>query len=227
MAKKPNKPKRLKKPLPVYTILHSLNREPHEMDPGEMTQREVHAIGLITVQWAYLEHMLLLHTAKLSNRAKLPLPSDATNFSFRRRLAAWRQTINETIKRRSTKDALLNLASRIASTEDKRHKLTHGLWAFRPDRPRKLVAYSFRPGVAFREEFEVMRLYRLAEQIGQINFALTFPGKQRAKHAHEHGLQPFASRELLLSATAEGREALGPPESTHRVLMPPLSSSPP
>jgi hypothetical protein len=53
----------------VYGILISPKKKgkrgASQIYPKEFTRFEIAAIGVMTVQWAYLEHMLLLATAEL------------------------------------------------------------------------------------------------------------------------------------------------------------------
>ena len=107
-------------------------RKPKALYPKEFTRYEIAAIGVITIQWGYLEHMLLLSTAELVNKAGITMPAEATSGSFERRLAAWRDTIKIAVNDEWTRNRLLNLAGRISNVEKDRHKITHGLWAWYP-----------------------------------------------------------------------------------------------
>jgi hypothetical protein len=128
----------------IYGVMRRLDsRGKHRIDLAEMTGGELFAIGLMTVHWAYLEHAILLETAKLANRAKFKeLPSEATSLSFKRRLGAFRATVSQVVKTKKSRDRLLRLASTISTLEDRRHKITHGLWQWYPSNPDRLQAYS-------------------------------------------------------------------------------------
>ena|SRR5215471_16392901 len=52
----------------------------------ELTERELAAIGEVTVQWAYLEHQVLEMTLVLAKTLGEPSPDKAAHFSFDRRL---------------------------------------------------------------------------------------------------------------------------------------------
>src|SRR5215218_8150377 len=83
----------------IYGVSISVKAgEPDRFEITSMTDGEMLAIGMATVQWALLEHQLLLDTARMVNRAKSKLPPDATSLSFNRRLSAWRATIQSTVK---------------------------------------------------------------------------------------------------------------------------------
>jgi len=163
---------------------------------------------MATVQWALLEHQLLLDTARMVNRAKSKLPPDATSLSFNRRLSAWRATIQSTVKDRKKRDGLLKLADKIANAESMRHRITHSLWQWFPSNPDRLRAYSFRPRVEFQQDHLTFdKLINFAWQIGQINYEMAYqPTKANrdrrvTRHhrafARAHG-STYISRTLLL-----------------------------
>src|SRR5258708_6830618 len=54
----------------------------------DLSEGELYAIGYVTVQWAHLEHALLLATVKLAAARKRDPPSDTFSLSFERRLRA-------------------------------------------------------------------------------------------------------------------------------------------
>ncbi len=205
------------------------------MVPNEIADAELWAIGTITVQWAYLEHLLLIDTAQMANKAKIDkLPLDATSLSFKKRLSAWRLLVEETIKNARNRELRLRLASRIANTESDRHKITHGLWQWFPSNPTRLRTYSFRPPFAFADErFSFDRLLKLGERLGAINFELAYPPKRgRQQDATEvmlgeaprSGRVSYVSRRLLLELAGKGRLNLNPLFSKPPTRMPPLSS---
>ena len=75
----------------------------------ELTPEELQAIGLITVQWAHLEHCLLIRTFLIAEEAKIETPKDATNLTFRKRLRAFRD-ITQFMSNRDEKAAIEKLA---------------------------------------------------------------------------------------------------------------------
>lgn len=208
----------------VYGIMYPVRRDgPTAIMPAEMRKGEISLIGVITMQWAYLEHMLLFDTAKMADGAGIELPGDATRSSFARRLAAWRQTVLETVKQEPIKKRLLRLASRIANAESTRHKITHGLWQWYPSSPTRLRVYSYRPGFEFNDNVDLDRMWRLARSLGEINHELTYPprkGLRKIDLAHA-----YASRRFLLALA--GIEPLFPdlPEAAHPGSTPPQFSS--
>jgi hypothetical protein len=119
-----------------------------QLYPKEFTRFEVAAIGVMTVHWGYLEHMLLIATLELADEGDDP-PADATSVSFERRIAAFRSTIKTVIGQSARGRRLLALASRISNVHHDRNMVTHGLWEWYPSKPTKLRPYTFRPPYQF------------------------------------------------------------------------------
>ena len=61
----------------------------------ELESIEYAAIGRVMTQWAYLEHCIFAITAAISSTAKISIPKDAFNNSFKRRLKALRLLVEE------------------------------------------------------------------------------------------------------------------------------------
>ena len=171
----------------------------------------------MTGYWAYLEHAILLETAKLANRAKFKeLPSEATSLSFKRRLGAFRATVSQVVKTKKSRDRLLRLASTISTLEDRRHKITHGLWQWYPSNPDRLQAYSFRPRVEFLERnLSFEKIVTLSEKIAEISYEFAFPptrprdyyrGWARAMKEYDGA---YVSRQWLLETKGREHAILG------------------
>jgi hypothetical protein len=221
-------PKRRQRQLPDNQVLieFSLDGTPDRLLP-DLIEREIFAIGYVTCQWAYLEHMVFAVTLQLARQSRVAVPSDAKNKSFSRRLRAWRVLIQRSKSKR--KERLLKLASTIANLESKRHQITHGLWSYEPKSIHRLIAYSFRPTVEFHEPYDADKIMKLGNKIGEINFELTYPGGKReaqknwAKTMSELG--SYVSRSWLLSLREKGRENQGLPPAIPPEHKPPQSPS--
>ena len=194
-----SKVRRQRWPQDVYGFQRFLDGNAHQIWPIELSDRELWAIGALTVQWAYLEHALLIRTAQLAQRAKIRLPVDATSLSFKRRLAAFRQTVRETVKTVWLRELYLNLAARMSNAADARHKLTHGLWEWYIRHPKRLRISSFRPPVQFEDHFDLDRILRVIDRVGEISFVLSYPPRRRGKQASPYPpLGAYVSRLMLL-----------------------------
>lgn len=183
----------------------------------DLTPAEFGAIGFVTAQWALLEHALYLRTQALAKRAKISVPTEARHNSFSRRLAAFRQCIEIAYKQKSVRDRFLKLAQKIANAEGQRHKITHGLWDFDPQRHNELFTYSLRPPHVSRrlEPINADKIAAFGETIGALTFVLFFPrGYTLARSfkdlARADGRVAFASRTVT---SAEGLIATGHPHA--------------
>jgi hypothetical protein len=124
------------------------------------------------------------------------------------------------------KDAYLRLAARMSNAADSRHKLTHGLWDWYGNNPKRLRIYSFRPPVAFEDHFDFDRVSRLIDRIGEINFVLTYPPRRAGPYDPRLIPPPgaYMSRRMLLHLTGAepmNQTPLGP---EHQDLLRRLSS---
>lgn len=140
---------------------------------SELSDDELRLIGLVTVQWANLEHALYeisLTVEKLIGST----PNKAFgDISFDRRLRAFRD-----LAEHAPQDAgeyIRKLCDRIAQLKDDRHKITHGLWDWDRSNPEKLFATSFRPKYDFNKRFDKVKLQKLANQIGECTFNIICP----------------------------------------------------
>src|ERR1700742_3834464 len=77
-----------------FGVILSLKGGRHLVEP-QLTEPELRAIGYLAAQWAFLEHVLFMHTVKLTQIADAAVPRDAINRSFSKRLRAWRSCIEE------------------------------------------------------------------------------------------------------------------------------------
>jgi hypothetical protein len=174
----------------------------------DLTQEEFYAIGVITVQWAFLESALYQRTAALAKRHRVPIPLDATNASFTRRLRAFRALVRETIKREAMRKYYLTLAQRIGSAEGYRHRVTHDCWSYNPKNPTKLWATRSRPPVGRSEPFDLDKLLDFADSIGRLSFLLLNPPSYGGR-ARVLGSIAFATRSgqlALRKLNPEGRD---------------------
>jgi hypothetical protein len=73
---------------------------------------------------------------------------------------------------------LLSLATKITNIQNDRHMVTHGLWEWYPSNPVKLRLYSFRPQFYFDTNFDLGRLVKLCDRLGEINHELTHPPRR-------------------------------------------------
>jgi hypothetical protein len=197
---------------PVYGVMMGVKhpgkkRPPSQLYPKEFTRFEVAAIGVMTIHWAYLEHMMLIRTLELAGEGKIDPPDDATAVSFERRLGAFRSTIKNAVKQTKKRDRWLVLATRISNVHNDRNMVTHGLWEWYPSRPTKLRLYTFRPPFQFDANFDHSRLATLCNRLGEINHELSNPPREGLRKLMPTG--NYMSREFLIISTEQHPEKFG------------------
>lgn len=156
------------------TIRLSLTNERHQFTT-DLDERELYAIGLMTVHWAILEHLILEESLALVERTKIAAPQDVSSLSFKKRLRAWRALVNSTLRKSKNKERLLTIINKIGNIERGRHRITHGFWAWDIRAPDRVTAGSHRPGLEFTENFDFAKMMKLADSVGEINFQLRYP----------------------------------------------------
>lgn len=206
-------------PMPegIVMVMNTLGKNPRYWIDNELTTNELAGIGAITVQWAHLEHMLLVRTMQLAKQANIALPEDAKKLSFSKRLRAWRILYEQVVTDKKERRAMDELHGRIAAAEDNRHKITHGLWDYDRRNPSRLRASSFRVPFDFERHFDMDRFYKLYRMIAEANFKLHFP-KGPASLERPYA---FASRSFLQAISGPS-----PPDPRRRRATPPKRKDP-
>ena len=120
----------------------------------ELDEREIYAIGYVTIGWAYLEHCLLAMTLQIAEAAKIEAPADARSLSFKKRLEAARTLIKQSVSAEKKRTQLLDILRRIGNLERSRNRITHGLWEWDIKAPERLRSSSYRPPYDFDEPFD-------------------------------------------------------------------------
>jgi len=139
----------------------------------ELSDDELRLIGLITTQWANLEHTLYEASNAFAEQLGITAHIDIEDISFDRRLRAFR----DLAKVAPPEDAehIRRLSDCIANLKDDRHKITHGLWDWDRSNPDRLTALSFRPKYGYEKPFDKQKLEKLADRIGECIFNIMFP----------------------------------------------------
>lgn len=139
----------------------------------ELSDDELRLIGLITAQWANLEHTLYEASNAIAEQLGTTAHKDIEDISFDKRLRAFRDLAKEA----PIEDAnhIRKLSDHIANLKDDRHKITHGLWDWDRSDPDRLTALSFRPKYGFEKPFDKQKLEKLADRIGECIFNIMFP----------------------------------------------------
>lgn len=160
----------------------NLQNNRHALFP-DLLEEELFAIGRVTVGFAYLESLILADTARMADARCVELPDDALSTSFKRRMRAWRKFIKK-YRRGKPRERLIKIANRISACQTTRNRITHGLWSWDYGNPDRSTATTLRPSFQFTEHFDFRKLMAVGDQIGEINFELSYPmGKRQARAA--------------------------------------------
>jgi hypothetical protein len=185
----------------IVRVIETIAKRPVYMITHELEPSELMAIGEVTVQWSHLEHVLYVRTLQLAKTANELEPEEAKSLSFATRLKAWKALFRKVVTDPEKLSRLERMHERIASSEDLRHKITHGLWDFNRSDPYALTASSFRMPYQFERKLDFAKLVKLAQRISEINFHLHFPdGPSSLEPSQSH-----SSRSFLQSITTQER----------------------
>lgn len=192
----------------MVNIIHELAPPGRYSFSFDLDEKELWAIGHVSVQWAYLEHLVYAHTKAIADACKINLPSDALSTSFKRRLTAFLKIIRLCAPENQA-ERLEKIVSKIANLEQDRHKIVHGLWNYDEKDPDKILASSFRPNFEFEKRFDLAKIDELARRIGAVSFDLTYPNgiddhyKALEESMAEGGTYAHISRGLLRQMKAQ------------------------
>ena len=160
--------------LPAFQLLHSIKEKDEESIVFELSNLEYAAIGMVTVQWSYLEHLLFLIHQMMCECFNERIPDDAKSFSFKKRLRSWFDFLKEHEEVTKNTEFFLCMHGRIAKLMDERHKIIHGMWDYDPANPFSLKLFSTRPNAAFEKASSIDVVHKLATDIGKVNCILTY-----------------------------------------------------
>ncbi len=184
----------------------------------DISDKEMFAIGRVTVSWAYLEHAILDDCARMADAHHVDLPEEAFVVALMPRLRVWREMITK-YRRGKPRERLLKIISRIANAQQARNQITHGLWSWDYGSADRVTAKSYKPNFAFAQTFEFTKLMKLSETLGEINFELKYPqGENQAMKALAE--RPYGmSRGFALAMTGKGDPSRPPlsPEDEEKV----------
>src|SRR5580704_15196719 len=112
-------------PKEVIAVMQDLTGKKRPQIVFDLTERELAAIGEVTVQWAYLEHKILELTITIAKALGTASSDDASHFSFDRRLAYLTASLKSpTFANEENRQKYLQLVHRIHRLKNDRHKIS-------------------------------------------------------------------------------------------------------
>lgn len=149
----------------------------HVWDP-QLSDREVHFIGMICVQWSSLEHTVFIQTLEsftAEGKTVNDLPKEMNNIQFTGVLDLWKSRVAEKARGKRQK-VLLQQYDEILKAKNARDALMHGMWHWSPEDLGTINTVRVKKHEVITSQFSADALNELARKVGEINFNLHFPG---------------------------------------------------
>jgi hypothetical protein len=143
----------------------------------DISEREYALLGSIVVYWSFLEHALQLRTGLIASAAKVPMPAEARNGEFARRLAAFNKLVSSKVKSTKARAKWLLIGSKIANAKSMRDAIAHHYLTYNPKRPDQMWTTNLALAGARSQPIDEDKLMALGRLIGESNFALLHPRK--------------------------------------------------
>lgn len=146
-------------------------------DP-QLSDHEVHFIGMIFIQWASLEHEVFEQTLKTfdSGRDEVPqLPKEMNNLQFTAVLELWKERVADNASKRRSK-VLQQQYENILRHKEARDALAHGMWNWSIEDLGRISTIRVKKRQVITAHFSVQTLGDMAMALGEINFKVRFPG---------------------------------------------------
>jgi len=147
---------------------------------SQLSDREVHFIGTIFVQWGALEHEVFMQTLMTfeppEGEKEVPvLPKQMNNLQFSRVLELWNERVAKPCRGRRGK-VLQVQYDEIMKLKDVRDALTHGMWHWTAEDLGEIRTVRVKKREIITSRFSADNLGDVASRLGEINFKIRFPG---------------------------------------------------
>lgn len=152
-------------------------RVKHVWDP-QLSDHEVHFIGMIFIQWASLEHEVFVQTVRTFNaeNGEIPqLPKEMNNLQFTSVLELWKERVVAKAPKGRAR-VLQRQYEMIISLKDARDALAHGMWHWSPEDLGRVSTIRVKKRQIITSHFSAKSLGDMASELGEINFKIRFPG---------------------------------------------------
>jgi hypothetical protein len=144
----------------------------------QLSDHEVHFIGMIFIQWASLEHEVFVQTARTFDpkSAEIPeIPKEMNNIQFTAVLELWKKRVaDNTLKGRAK--VLQRQYEKILRMKEARDALAHGMWHWSPEDLGCISTVRAKHRQIITSHFSKEFLADMASELGEINFKIRFPG---------------------------------------------------
>jgi hypothetical protein len=182
---------------------------------SDLSDREIHFIGTIFVQWGALEHEVFMQTLKTfepgEDATEIPvLPKEMNNLQFSGVLELWNERV--AMPRHGKRGKILQKQyEEIRKLKEVRDALVHGMWHWTSDNLGEIRTVRVRKREVITSRFSADFLGEMANKVGEINFSIRFPGGMvdLAKQRMEDG--GYMSRRWAAMVTGAPVDAEGYP----------------
>lgn len=181
----------------------------------QLSEREIFSIGLISVQWASLEHLIFLQALQTYQAEGLlahQLPKEMNNIQFTGVLELWKERVAKVAD--DEKAAIfLEQYNRIAELKPKRDALAHGMWSWSPEDLGTITTERVKKQEVITSHFSADALQNLALELAEINYKIRYPrgAEDRAEEFVRMG--GFISRRAMAMFTGASTDKDGYPIS--------------
>ena len=146
----------------------------------QLSNREIHFIGTIFVQWGALEHEVFIQTLMTfepqEGESDVPaLPKEMNNLQFSGVLDLWNERVAKTSSGRRGKVLQVQYGE-ILKLKEVRDALTHGMWHWSAENLGEIRTVRVKKRAVITSRFSASVLGDVATKLGEINFKLRFPG---------------------------------------------------
>ena len=194
------------------------DRVKHLWDP-QLSEHEIFSIGLISVHWASLEHLIFLQTLQTYEAEGLlahQLPKEMNNIQFTGVLELWRERVAQTPDAEKS-SVLLEQYDLIVKLKPARDALAHGMWSWSSENLGTIATERVKKQEVITSHFSAKALQGLALELAEINYKLRFPRglADRAEELMRTG--GFISRRAMAAFTGAPTDKEGYPIGNPRM----------
>jgi len=176
----------------------SEKRIKHRLQSG-LSDREVHLIGKIIVEWGAIEYEVFNQTLLTFDGVddeQTALPSAMNNLQLTKLLDLWKERVVE--KSQGERSLVLQLQlDEILGLKPFRDAIVHGVWTWSPSNLAAISTVRVRKKQILTTKFTVDDLEDFDSRLASINFKIRYPGglEDLASERAESGV--YFSREFL------------------------------
>jgi len=145
---------------------------------SQLSQKEITCIGMISVQWAAMEHEVFLQTLatfEFEVAAGGKLPKEMNNLQFTGVLNLWKERVVGNARGLRGK-VLLKQYNEVLRLKQSRDALIHGMWHWSESDLGAVFTTRVNKREVITMKFSAEDLKSFSTRIAEVNFSIRFPG---------------------------------------------------